>query len=156
MVISRKWYAFTMLQYKVPQISLPAFIIKCSQYRWIANKYEQLVKNAGKDDIQTENIKLNSNGSIIEKGPLCFPPSEANTKAEYHFDTRGILNEIFWWIDPGHRTIGECLWQDISSPLNADAYIGIKFHELSKSVKISALSTGHVIRESMKSKIFGR
>ena len=68
-------------------------------------------------DIQRENIKRNSIGSIIEKEELCFPPDTRKTKTQYHMFTRGwILNEIFRRVDPAHRTIGECLQEEISIP----------------------------------------
>ena len=108
-------------------------------------------------DIQRENIKKNSIGRIVEKEHLRFPPANAGTKVQYHPFTRGlILNEIFRRVDPQHRTIGEWLREDISSPLNADAYIGLGYEELSRSVNLSAASTGYILRESMRPKSLGR
>lgn len=96
-------------------------------------------------DIQTQNIKKNSIGRIIEKEKLHFPPEKAKTTREYHAFTRGtILNEIFRRVHPEHKTIGECLRDDISGPLQADAFIGLEYEELATSYNFSMSSIGEI------------
>jgi len=108
-------------------------------------------------DIQRDNIKKNSIGSIIEKEPLCFPPEKEGTQTEYHDLTRGwILNEIFRRVDPAHRTIGECLQEDISIPLNADCYIGLSYEQLPRVASLSCMSIGEVVCKSFIPKRLGR
>ena len=85
-------------------------------------------------DIQTDNIKKNAIGSIIEDEPLRYPEHIHATRREYHTFTRGmILNEIFRRVDPQHRTVGEYLRTDVSGPLNIRTYIGLEHGELSSS-----------------------
>ena len=101
-------------------------------------------------DIQTENIKKNSLGKIIENEKLHFPPHKSKTTREYHAFTRGtILNEIFRRVDPEHRTIGECLRQDIATPLEANTSIGLKYEDLSKSFNFSMSSIGEITLQGM-------
>lgn len=106
-------------------------------------------------DIQPENIKKNSLGRIIEKEDINFPPDKAKTSREYHAYTRGtILNEIFRRVDPGGRTIGECLRQDIAEPLDADTYIGLNYEELSNSVNPTLSSIGEITLQGMFPQVF--
>lgn len=114
-------------------------------------------KSLALTDLQTENIKDNAIGQVIEEEPLVFPPSRTNTQAEYHTLTRGwILNEIFRRADPSQRTMGECLREDICKPLNVDAYIGLPSEKLSDSFGLSGRSIGEVLRRSMVPKKYRR
>ncbi len=87
-----------------------------------------LAKWTGKikfEDLQTENIKTNAVGRVIESEPSRFPDEEYETVREYHGLTRGwILNEIFRRVEPSGRTIGEYLTEEIAKPLAIDVHIG--------------------------------
>jgi len=101
-------------------------------------------------DIQTENIKKNSLGRIIENEKLQFPPSKAETTREYHAFTRGtILNEIYRRVDPNHRTVGECVREEIALPLYANVAIGLQYEQLEKSFDFEMSSIGKIALEGM-------
>jgi CubicO group peptidase (beta-lactamase class C family) len=114
--------------------------------------------NTGLDpkDLLTENIKQNKVGQIIEGHPLRFPSGGAN-KREYHAITRGwIVNELFRRVDPAGRTVGEYLNEEISTPLDADAIIGVKEADLKRISKVVPLGWGFLFFESLKPKFLGR
>jgi len=108
------------------------------------------------EDLLTKNIKENRVGKVIEAHPLKFRKGN-RSRREYHAITRGwIANELFRRVDPGGRTIGEFLREDISEPLNADAIIGVKEAELDRITKVSALGWGFLFFESLKPRVLGR
>jgi CubicO group peptidase (beta-lactamase class C family) len=108
------------------------------------------------DDLLTENIKQNAVGRIIESHTQKFPTG-GRSKREYHAVTRGwIVNEVFRRVDPTGRTIGEFLRDDISSPLDVDAVIGVKKEDLGRVSKVSPLGFGFQFLESLKPKFLGR
>ncbi|MCP3982915.1 MAG: beta-lactamase family protein, partial [bacterium] len=91
------------------------------------------------EDLLVENIKENRIGSVIERHPAKFPSGKGGRR-EYHAITRGwIANEIFRRVDPGGRTIGEFLSEEISGPLEADAIIGVKEPDLGRIAKVRPL-----------------
>ena len=102
------------------------------------------------EDTWTENIKKNCLGSKIET-EKCNYPTHGKGKREYHGISRGwIANEIFRRMDPGKRTIGEYLMEDVAKPLNADVYVGArneKFEDYAPTVEIPMSS---VLGESIK------
>ncbi|MCP5045230.1 MAG: serine hydrolase, partial [bacterium] len=101
-------------------------------------------------------IKENRVGSVIERHRARFPGGKGGRR-EYHAITRGwIANEIYRRVDPGGRTIGEFLSEEISGPLEADAIIGVKEPDLGRISKIWALGFGFQFLESLKPKILGR
>jgi CubicO group peptidase (beta-lactamase class C family) len=108
------------------------------------------------NDLRTENIKKNKIGEIIETHPQKFREGDGS-KREYHAVTRGwIVNEVFRRIDPAGRTIGEFLREDISTPLDVDANIGVKQEDLDKRIPVSTLGIGFQVRQSLKPKFLGR
>ena len=108
------------------------------------------------EDLLTENIQENRVGRVIEGQPLRYRTG-GRSKREYHAITRGwILNEIFRRLDPGGRTIGEFLEQEIRGPLEADAIIGVKEADLDRISRISPLGFGFQFRESLKPRFAGR
>ncbi len=108
------------------------------------------------EDLLAENIKQNRVGRIIENHPVKFRRGNGSTR-EYHAVTRGwIVNEVFRRVDPGGRTIGEFLSEEISSPLEADAIIGVKEAELDRISKVSPLGFGFQFLQSLKPKVLGR
>jgi len=108
------------------------------------------------DDLLPENIKENRVGRTIESHPLKFRKGDRSAR-EYHAVTRGwIANEIFRRVDPGGRTIGEFLREEISGPLEADAIIGVREVELDRISKVSPLGFGFQFLESLKPKVLGR
>jgi CubicO group peptidase (beta-lactamase class C family) len=114
--------------------------------------------NTGLDpkDLLTENIKQNKVGQVIERQPLRFPSGGVN-KREYHAITRGwVVNELFRRVDPAGRTVGEYLNEEISTPLDADAIIGVKEADLKRISKVVLLGWGFLFFESLKPKFLGR
>jgi len=108
------------------------------------------------EDLLVENIKLNKVGKVIEGHALRFRKGNGSTR-EYHAITRGwIVNEVFRRVDPEGRTVGEFLSEEVSSPLEADAIIGVKEAELDRISKVSPLGFGFQFLQSLKPKILGR
>lgn len=108
------------------------------------------------EDLLTENIKQNRIGRIIEGHALNFG-KQGKKRREYHAITRGwIVNEVFRRVDPDGHTIGEFLRQDISGPLQADSFVGVKEEELGRITKVKPLSFRFQLIESLKPKFLGR
>jgi CubicO group peptidase (beta-lactamase class C family) len=108
------------------------------------------------EDLLVENIKSNRVGRVIEGHPLRFRKGN-RSRREYHAITRGwIVNELFRRVDPGGRTVGEYLREEISSPLEADAIIGVKQAELDRISKVWPLGFVFQFLQSLKPKILGR
>ncbi len=112
------------------------------------------------EDLLTPNIKQNRIGKVIEAHPLRFrkPNGKGESgRREYHAITRGwIVNEVFRRVDPGGRTLGEFLREEISSPLEADAIIGVREAELSRISKVVPLGFVFQFLQSLKPRILGR
>ena len=78
--------------------------------------------------LETLALKQNSVGRVLEAQSLRLP--RAGSPREYHAVTRGwIANEIFRRIEPGRRTMGEFLREQISEPLGIDVYFDISADE---------------------------
>jgi len=108
------------------------------------------------EDLLADNIKQNRVGSIIEQQLQRFGLVDGNRR-EYHAITRGwILNEVFRRVDPAGRTIGEFLREDISRPLQADAFIGLKQEELARVSRVQTLGLGFQFLQGLVPKILGR
>ena len=108
------------------------------------------------EDLLTENIKRNRVGMIVENQTARFRAGQ-RSRREYHAITRGwILNELFRRVDPASRTIGEFLREDISSPLAADAFIGVREADLDRISKVTPLGFGFQFFESLKPRFLGR
>jgi CubicO group peptidase (beta-lactamase class C family) len=108
------------------------------------------------EDLLASNIKQNKVGKVIEGHPLRYRKGNRGRR-EYHAMTRGwIANELFRRVDPGGRTMGEFLSEEISKPLEADAIIGVKEGELDRISKVSPLGFGFQFLESLKPKVLGR
>lgn len=108
-------------------------------------------------DLHTGNIKANKIGSIIENHAQKYRNGGDANRREYHAVTRGwILNEIFRRIDPGHRTIGEFVQQELREPLDADVFVGVPADELHRRVDITPVGIGAHIRAAFKPRLLGR
>ena len=106
------------------------------------------------EQLFTDNLKLNKVGSIIEGQT---PLYKDGSRREYHAITRGwIANEVFRRVDPARRTMGEFLEEEISTPLEVDAFIGIKEEQLTRREKVSMLGFRFQFLESLKPKFLGR
>ncbi len=107
-------------------------------------------------DLLTQNIKLNRIGQVIEGHAQRYRDGEGHRR-EYHALTRGwIVNELFRRIDPAGRTIGEFLREDISTPLGADAFIGVKQEELTRVKPVKPLGFRFQFLQSLIPKFLGR
>ena len=103
------------------------------------------------EDFYVENIKDNSVGSVIEKEEKCL---ECSGRI-YHAFTRGwIENEIVRRVDPEGRTIGEILREEISNPLGAMAFIGLKKDELKNVARVKHFSPWKVFKENYLSCLY--
>ncbi|MFT4519795.1 MAG: CubicO group peptidase (beta-lactamase class C family) [Halioglobus sp.] len=108
------------------------------------------------EDLFADNLKLNKVGSIIEAQTQTYKEG-SGSRREYHAITRGwIVNEVFRRVDPAGRTIGEFLQEEISTPLEVDAFIGLKEEQLGRREKVSMLGLGFQFLESLKPKFLGR
>jgi CubicO group peptidase (beta-lactamase class C family) len=108
------------------------------------------------EDLLPENLKQNRVGQVIEGHPARFPKGEGNQR-EYHAVTRGwIINELHRRVDPAGRTVGEWLREEVSGPLEADAFIGVDESELPRISPVVPLGIGYQIRQSMKPRALGR
>lgn len=108
------------------------------------------------DQLLSEKLRENTIGSIIEKLPAKIS-SDPDFKRNYHALTRGwVANEIFRRVEPDGRTLGEYVREELSEPLQADVYVGLKAEELNRRQHLKGLSIGFQIRESFKPKFLGR
>lgn len=108
------------------------------------------------DALLTENLKKNATGQIIEKQSQRYAGGEGERR-EYHAVTRGwIANELFRRCDPGQRTIGEFLREDINAPLEVEAIMGLKEEELPRRSRVSPLGLGFHFLQSLRPKFLGR
>lgn len=88
----------------------------------------QLEVSLSAPQLETLALKQNSVGRVLEAQSLRLP--RAGSPREYHAVTRGwIANEIFRRIEPGRRTMGEFLREQISEPLGIDVYFDISADE---------------------------
>ena len=88
----------------------------------------QLDVSLSAPQLETLALKQNSVGRVLEAQSLRLP--RAGSPREYHAVTRGwIANEIFRRIEPGRRTMGEFLREQISEPLGIDVYFDISADE---------------------------
>ena len=102
------------------------------------------------------NIKKNQVGAVIEPHPARFPRRD-DTRREYHALTRGwIANEVFRRVDPAGRTIGEYLREEVSEPLGADAYIGLREEELPRVSPVVLLGLLFTFLQSLVPRFLGR
>ncbi len=108
------------------------------------------------EDLLVKNIKQNRVGEVIEAQPARFPKGGASRR-EYHAISRGwIANEVFRRVDPAGRTIGEFLNEEISTPLEADAVIGVKEPDLERIAKVTLLGFAFQFLQSLKPRVLGR
>jgi CubicO group peptidase (beta-lactamase class C family) len=108
------------------------------------------------EDLLPENIKQNRVGKVVEGHPARWPKGNGNQR-EYHAVTRGwIINELHRRVDPAGRTIGEWLQEELSVPLDADAFIGVAERELPRISPVVPLGVGYQLRQSLKPRVLGR
>ena len=75
---------------------------------------------------------------------------------EYHSLTRGwVANEVFRRLEPGGRTIGEYLAEDVAKPLGADVFVGVPQDRFNDYAPVENMSLGTVLKESMKTNTVG-
>ena len=75
---------------------------------------------------------------------------------EYHSLTRGwVANEVFRRLEPGGRTIGEYLAEDVAKALGADVFVGVSQDRLNDYAPVENIGLGTVLKESMKTNTVG-
>ncbi|MEX1665299.1 serine hydrolase domain-containing protein [Zhongshania arctica] len=115
--------------------------------------FDQTIKP---DELQTSAIKQNAIGAIIERQTPRFREG-SNNQREYHALTRGwVANEVFRRVEPSGRTMGEFLRQEISTPFDADVYIGLQETELQRVSNVKVLSFKYQFLQGLIPRIFGR
>ena len=96
-----------------------------------------LTKTVQRDALVVKNIKNNSVGKLLEDECLVFKPG---SKRDYHMMTRGLIaNELVRRVDQQGRTIGEIMRSNLSEPLQADVYLGLRPEEIKKAVDVEYL-----------------
>jgi CubicO group peptidase (beta-lactamase class C family) len=117
------------------------------------NVFDQTIKP---NELQTSAIKQNAIGAIIERQTPRFRKG-SNNQREYHALTRGwIANEVFRRLEPSGRTMGEFLRQEISTPFDADVYIGLQEIELQRVSNVKVLSFKYQFLQGLIPQFFGR
>ena len=98
-------------------------------------KFEETIQ---KEWTQTENVKKNMIGAVIEK---TTPFWRKDSKRVYHAITRDwINNEIFRRVEPSGRTMGEYFKQELEKKYNMDVYIRMDEADLVKSADYKWIS----------------
>ena len=104
--------------------------------------------------LHREQIKANTIGKIIEQQQSVFRQA---SKREYHALTRGwVANEVFRRCDEQQRTIGEFLQDEICTPLNIQAHVGLSQDQLAQRVPVQPIGFGRTLRESLTPTLMGR
>lgn len=108
------------------------------------------------EDLFTENIKQNAVGRVIEGHALSYTRA-GDGRREYHALTRGwIVNEVFRRVDPARRTIGEYLREEVSGPLAADVFVGVREEERPRVSRVQSLSLGYQLLQGLVPRFLGR
>ena len=108
------------------------------------------------EDLFAENIRRNAVAPLIEAQSARFPDREGQRR-EYHAITRGwVANEIFRRADPEGRTIGQWLKEEIATPLEVDAIIGVEERDFSRISKVVPLGWGFLFLQSLLPRFPGR
>jgi CubicO group peptidase (beta-lactamase class C family) len=115
--------------------------------------FDQTIKPT---ELQTNAIKQNAIGAIIERQRPKFRQG-SNNQREYHALTRGwIANEVFRRLEPSGRTMGEFLRQEISTPFDADVFIGLQEIELQRVSNVKVLSFKYQFLQGLIPRVLGR
>ena len=110
---------------------------------------EQLEKPIDPDTNQTENIKKNAQGEIIEK--QAAHPLPHGAKRVYHSISRDcITNEIFRRVEPEGRTMGEYFQQVILPEFGIDIHLRMDPETFPKIAKFRDIGFFGSIRNSWK------
>jgi CubicO group peptidase (beta-lactamase class C family) len=106
--------------------------------------------------LHADNLKTNAVGQIVEQQTARYRPGEDNQR-EYHAITRGwIANEVFRRVEPLGRTMGEFLRDEISAPLGADVYIGLRDDEIDRVSQVAMLGFGYQFAQGLVPRAMGR
>ena len=62
---------------------------------------------------------------------------------------------MFRRLEPGGRTIGEYLAEDVAKPLGADVFVGVPQDRFNDYAPVENMSLGTVLKESMKTNTVG-
>ncbi len=107
-------------------------------------------------DLQPARLKQNAVGQVIERQQPKYREGNDNQR-EYHAITRGwIANELFRRLEPGNRTMGEFLREEVAAPLGVDVHIGLSDEELSRLSDVEMLGFGYQFGQSLIPKRLGR
>lgn len=108
------------------------------------------------ENLHPEKLQANAVGSVIERQTQKYRPGAGNER-EYHAITRGwIANEVFRRVEPSGRTMGQFLREEISTPLDADVFIGLRDDELSRVDEVAMLGFGYQFMQGLLPQALGR
>lgn len=106
--------------------------------------------------LHPHNLKRNTAGEVIARQSARFRAG-SDQQREYHAITRGwIAGEVFRRVEPEGRTMGEFLRAEVSEPLGADVYIGLREDELSRISPVQLLGFGFQFVQGLIPRAFGR
>jgi len=98
----------------------------------------------------------NAVGEVIERQTQKFRPG-VEQQREYHAVTRGwIANEVFRRVEPAGRTMGQFLREELSTPLDADVYIGLSDEEIARIAPVVPLGVWLQVVQGLRPRRFGR
>ncbi len=107
-------------------------------------------------DLHPKRLRENTVGTVIERQTQAFRAG-ADNQREYHAITRGwIANEIFRRVEPTGRTMGQFLREELSTPLDADVFIGLHDEDIPRLSKVVMLGLGFQFVQSLIPKALGR
>ena len=107
-------------------------------------------------DFHPDRIQQNAVGAVVERQSFKRKPGEGGER-EYHALTRGwIANELFRRVEPGGRTMGQFLREEISAPLGIDVFIGLHADELRRVSEVQLLGFGYQFAQGLVPRALGR
>jgi len=102
------------------------------------------------EDLWPENLSKNTVGRIIENQQISLPQNPMHRR-KYHALSHGwVVNELFRRVDPKGRTLGQYLREEISTPLAADIYVGLRDEELARKRPLKTHSFSMQFFEGLK------
>lgn len=107
-------------------------------------------------DLYADNLRANAVGKVIENQRPKFRQGD-NARREYHAITRGwIANEVFRRAEPGGRTMGQFLREEVSSVLDVDVFIGLSDAQLAQVNPVVMLGIGYQLLQGLIPRRLGR
>ena len=107
-------------------------------------------------DLHPPQLQNNAVGKVVERQTQKYRTGPGNQR-EYHGITRGLIaNEVFRRVEPSGRTMGQFLREEISEPLGADVFIGLRDEELPRISEVATPGFGYQFFQSLIPRAMGR